>query len=216
MNKTLTIFILLITFTFQNLYAQKHVFRPAILLNFNGIYIVGDDNVFWNPDNGTIWGTGGISYGAYVSYDRYKKVVGTLELRYIRKGSLYEFTNEFGQRDFEQLKLKYIEIPMLIGLKGSTKKRDYIFETGPGIAMLINSRVLYDELYKRVHTPNAGDFKKLDLSWIVDFKYYLGNNNSFLLGLRFETSILSIHNSYHLRNLSFGFELNYLLFNNKL
>jgi len=210
------IFFLFVLLSTLHLNAQEHVFRPGILLNFNGIHIEGDNNAYWNNSEGKIWGTGGVSLGGFVTYDTYKKVIGTLELRYIRKGGLYEFNNDWGQRDFESLKLMYIEMPVLIGFKGNTKKLSYRFETGLGIARSINSDLLYDELTERIKTPNAANFKKYDISWIADFKFNINKSNSILLGFRFEYSILSVHNTYNLHNMVYGIELDYLLFNNKL
>ena len=199
-----------------NIPAQEHVFRPGILLNFNGIHVQGDNHIFWNSSDGKIWGTGGISYGAFVTYDTYKKFIGTMELRYIRKGSLYEFTNDYGQREFENLKLKYIEMPLLLGFNGNNRKHNYLIETGFACGMLINSELLFDELTERIETPNVADFKKFDFSWIADLKLHLGKSNSLLFGFRFEYSILSIHKTYKLHNMNYGLELNYLLFNKRL
>ena len=198
------------------LYSQEHVFRPGILVNFNGIHIQGGNEIYWDSSNGKIWGTGGISYGAFVTYDSFKKFVGTLELRYIRKGSLYEFTNTFGQREFENLKLKYLEMPLLLGFKGNARKYNYLIETGFACALLINSELLFDELTERIITPNADDFKKFDISWVTDIKFHIEKSKSLLLGFRFEYSILSIHKTYNLHNMNYGIELNYLIFSRKL
>ncbi len=216
MSKKYSILFLFIIVCTVNIQAQEHVFRPGVLLNFNGIHIQGDNEVYWDSSNGKIWGTGGISYGAFVTYDSYKKIVGIIELRYIRKGSLYEFINTFGQREFESLKLKYIEMPVLLGFKGNTRKHNYLIETGLACGMLINSELLYDELSERIETPNAADFKKFDLSWIADLKFHIDKNKSLLLGFRFEYSIFSVHKYYNLHNMNYGIELNYLLFNKKL
>ncbi|NQU54632.1 MAG: PorT family protein [Bacteroidetes bacterium] len=216
MHKKISILFLFLIVCIVHIHAQEHVFRPGVLLNFNGIHVQGDNEIYWNSSDGKIWGTGGISFGAFVTYDSYKKFVGTLELRYIRKGSLYEFINTFGQREFESLKLKYIEMPVLLGMKGKTRKRDYLFETGLACGMLINSGLLFDELTERIETPNAADFRKLDLSWIADLKFHIDKRKNLLLGFRFEYSILSVHKFYNLHNMNYGIELNYFLFNKRL
>lgn len=214
MKKAILIFSFLIVFL--SIQAQEHVFRPGILLNFNGIHIEGDNNRFWDSADGSVYGGGGVSFGAFVTYDSYKKLIGTLELRYIRKGSIYEFKNNFAQRDFEELNLKYIEMPVLIGLNGKIKNIKTVLETGIGIARLINSAVHFDDFMERNKTPNSADFKKYDISWIADFKFRAGKNKSLLLGFRFEYSLFSIHNSYNLHNMNYGIELDYLLFNKRL
>ena len=129
---------------------------------------------------------------------------------------MYEFINNYGQREFESLKLKYVEMPVLIGFKGQTKKRNYLIETGFSVAKLINSELLFKELTERIRTPNVADFKKYDVSWIADFKFQIGTSESLFLGFRFEYSIFPIHKTYNLHNMNYGIELNYLLFNKKL
>ncbi|MBT6687344.1 MAG: PorT family protein [Bacteroidetes bacterium] len=204
--------LLLILATNSNLFGQLHVFSPGILLNFNGIHIEGDESYFWNNGGGKIWGTSGISYGAYVSYGFSKKLHGTLELRYIRKGSLLEFVNVYSRPDFENLKLKYIEIPILFGYKGKTKKRNYFLETGISFAKMFQTKLLFDDLTKKTAIPDIENFKQFDVSWIVSYKYHI--NKNFLLGFRISYSIISIHHTYNLRNFDYGIEFNYLLFKN--
>lgn len=73
MNKA--ILILFILCVFIQTQAQEHVFRPGILLNFNGIHIEGDNNPFWDSADGSIFGGGGVSIGAFVTYDTFKKLI---------------------------------------------------------------------------------------------------------------------------------------------
>jgi hypothetical protein len=122
----------------------------------------------------------------------------------------------YGQREFENLQLRYIEMPLLIGFKVKAKKRVFLIETGFACAMLINSELLFDELTERIETPNATDFNKFDVSWIADLKFHINKNQSLLLGFRFEYSILSIHKVYNLHNMNYGIELNYLPFRKRL
>lgn len=211
-----TILILFILTVYIQTQAQEHVFRPGIIINFNGIHIEGDNDLFWDNTDGSIFGGGGVSFGAFVTYDSFKKLIGTLEIRYIRKGSIYDFKNSFGQRDFEELKLHYIEMPLLIGINGKIKNAETVLETGFGFSRLINSKILFDDLTERSRTPSTLGFKKYDISWIADLKFRIGKNKSFLLGGRFEYSIFSIHNYYNLHNMNYGIELNYYLFNNRL
>ena len=86
---------------------------------------------------------------------------------------MYEFINNYGQREFENLKLIYVEMLVLIGFRGHTRKRYYLIETGFSVAKLINSELLFKELKERIRTPNVADFKKYDISWIADFKFHI-------------------------------------------
>jgi hypothetical protein len=91
----------------QIITAQQKRFIGGLLLNFNGIEFKGSESQFWNTSNSTkIDGTLGSSVGLFVKRDLTKKIYTTLELRYIRKGSIYEFISEYGTRTFETLNLR--------------------------------------------------------------------------------------------------------------
>jgi len=185
------------------------VFHPGLLLNFNGIHLEGENENYWKQESGVIWGTGGVSYGAFVTSDLGRYITGAFELRYVRKGGLYEYSNDYGQRDFENLKLRYLEFPILVGYKGNEKLK---FESGIAFAKLIYAEILYEELTMRLKKPDAGNFKTDDISWIGNVKYRITKGNNLFAGFRFSYSLLSIHRDYKLYNMDFGLELNYVLF----
>ena len=91
------------------LVAQKNGFEASIFLGFNGIHIEGQNEVLYNSSSGTIWGTGGLSAGLAVKRNFSKNFYWIFDLRYIRKGSVYEFNNSLGIQDFESIKLKEVD-----------------------------------------------------------------------------------------------------------
>jgi hypothetical protein len=87
------------------------VFRPGLLLNFNGIHIQGDNNIFWNSGDGEIWGTDAIYWGVFAtsSLQENAKFCVTLVLKtVIYKSKLLDFQN-FESLAFDVFLLKIRE-----------------------------------------------------------------------------------------------------------
>lgn len=184
-----------------------HSTTKLLLLNlmFNWYY--------WSGSNGTIWGTGGLSAGGYVKRNFSDHIYASLELRYIRKGSLYEFITDEGLRVYENLKLNYIELPVLIGYTFRPYKKYRLFETGLAISKLFSSELELNEFSQRTGTPEAADFKEWDFSWLASAKFPLNRRkgDNLLFGIRAEYSILSIHQHYNLHNFVYGIQIEFLL-----
>lgn len=196
-----------------DLFSQDSKFNAGILFNANGIHIQGQDVTYWSGSEGTIWGTGGLSLGGYVKRNFTDHIYASLELRYIRKGSIYEFLTDYGLHAYEVLKLNYIEMPILFGYKIRPNNKYRLFETGIAIAKLFSSDLEINELTQRKGTPESGDFKDIDFSWVGSVKFPLNRKkgNNLLFGLRVVHSILSIHKQYKLYNFDYGIQLDFLL-----
>lgn len=192
--------------------AQQDNFIGGVLLNFNGIEFKGNSAQYWTSTNGTIWGALGVSAGLFVKREFTKKIYSILELRYINKGSIYEFTSQYGTPAFETLFLNYVEIPVLLGYKNKINKRTYYFESGFAYAKMISSNLHANELLSRTGTPNADKFESRDISWIGSFKFPLTKkwNEKLLFGLRVSHSIFSIHKYYKIYNFDYGIEFYYV------
>lgn len=194
--------------------AQQNRFTAGVLLNINGIELNGNTSRFWNSSHSTtrIDGTLGFSAGLFVKREFTGKIFSTLELRYISKGSIYEFINRYGGYSAETLFLKYLEIPVLAGYPIKVNKRTCFLETGLAFAKMISTNMHANELTGRTGTPHADDFKNTDISWIGSMKFPLIRKwqENFLFGVRVSRSILSIHKYYHLYNFDYGIEINYL------
>ncbi|MCF8370673.1 MAG: hypothetical protein K9H64_03555 [Bacteroidales bacterium] len=203
----------IIGFQCNSLYAQSNPFKAGLLLNFNGIEITGQSDMFWNSLTGRIWGMGGASVGLFVKKDLSKKLNGIAQIRYIGKGSLYEFTNEYGVRTFEALNLRYVEVPILLGCKIPLQKTTCYLETGFAVARMFASKLSIEDLFKRMETPGIDQFNNYDFCWIGELKLPLikKKKDKWLLGVRVSRSIVSIHEIYKLYNFDYGVEVCYLL-----
>lgn len=212
-NNILTAF-LFIFFVGIPLYvnAQENRFIGGVLLNINGIEFNGNTTQYWNSSDQTIEGTLGFSAGLFVKREFTKKIYSTLEFRYINKGSIYEFTSQYGTRSGETLYLNYIEIPVSVGYKIKPFKRTYYLESGLAFAKMISSNIQASDLINRIGTPNANAFKRTDIFWIASLKFPLVKRwkKNFLFGLRVSRSIKSIHKYYKIYNFDYGIEINYL------
>ena len=101
MNHLLKYFTLLIILILHSdMVSQSSGFRAGVLFNANGIHIQGQDDTYWSVSSGTVWGTGDLSAGGFVKRNFSDHFYTSLELRYIQKGSLYEFLTDNGLQVF--------------------------------------------------------------------------------------------------------------------
>ena len=154
--------------TLSRTFSQSDKFVAGIFLNGNGIHIVGDDEIFWQSSNGIIWGGGGLSGGVSVKRNLTETIYLNLEIRYIQKGSNYEYQSQSTGQSFEVLRFNYFEIPVLLGYTFNINKKNYYFETGFGIARMFSSKMKISEFANRQHNPDAQAFRKQDLSWRLE------------------------------------------------
>lgn len=202
--------ILLILFTCIYSKAQNKGFTAGASLGFYGIHINGEINKFYSPTHGIYWGTGGLSFGLNVKRNIAKKTYASLELRYSRKGSLYEFITNKATKGFESIRLDYIELPVLVGYKMNLNQKHLFLETGIAFSRLTYSRM-------EVNNYNWWDTKeklsyvyKNDVLWIAHIKYPIIKSKKLLLGFRFAHSLKSIHENYKLYHMNYGIEVCYL------
>jgi hypothetical protein len=208
MNKKIQIILIFIIFSFT-LCAQKKGFDASIFLGFNGIHIEGDNQVLYNSSYGTIWGTVGISAGLSIKKYFHKNYYWTFEMRYIRKGSIYEFTNIQGVRDFESIKLDYAELPVLLAYKTSVGKRYLYIELGAAVAKLLNSQKIVSDYSYGQDISLFDMFRDYDYSAIGSLKFSTNRKEKVLFGVRVSRSFRSIHEVYKLYNFDYGIEISY-------
>lgn len=204
------ILLILLLTTISYARSQDRAFIVGTMIGFYGIHIQGDISDVYSSTSGTFWGTGGLSFGLNVKRDISDKTYGAFELRYIRKGSLYEFITDYGIPAYESIKLDYIEFPFIIGLKINLPKKFLFLEAGLAYARLMNSKMLVSELNRWDPSSTVDNFKKDDLSCVANLKYPIIKNNKLLIGFRFTYSLMSIHTIYNLYNMDYGVELYYL------
>ncbi len=200
-----------------NFYAQSQnkEFIVGAAIGIYGIHITGDVYKMYSQTSGEFSGTGGYSIGVNVKRYFSKNTFSEFELRYIRKGSIYEFITSVGTVAYESIQLDYIEIPALVGFNINLKKKYLLFETGLAYARMIASDMLVSELNEWDVSPKLNNFKPNDFLLVAGLKYPVIKNEKLLVGCRFSYSLISIHSVYNLHNLDYGIEL-YYLFNRRV
>lgn len=189
--------------------AQQKGFDAGIFLGVNGIHIEGQNEVLYNSTNGIIWGTGGLSAGLEIKRRFSKKFYWKFDLRYIRKGSVYEFTNIQGVQDFESIKLDYAELPVMGGYQIMLSKRFLYIEGGFAVAKLLNSEKLISDYSYGKDISLFSEFGNYDYSIVGAIKISANRKEKVLMGLRVARSFISIHKAYKLYNFDYGIELSY-------
>jgi hypothetical protein len=155
----------------------------------------------------------GSSAGMFVNWNFANEFYSRLELRYIEKGSIYEFLDEYGLKRFETIKLNYIEIPLLLGCKFKSQKRTIYLESGLAYANLFSSNIDQKNLSGDEDVKDENHFRKNEYSWIACLRFPIIKKwkNNLLFGLRTSYSIAPIHEDVKIYNFDYGIELNYLI-----
>jgi len=195
--------------------SQNSGFIMGSFIGFYGIENKGEVKDLYSPTNGKVWGTGGLSAGLNVKHNLSGKIYGALEIRYIRKGSIYEFISYLGSPESESIRLNYVEIPLSVGLIIKLKKKYLLCETGLAYARLFSSKMVISSLNQWDYSSNLNHFKRNDISYVANVKYPVIKTGKLLLGIRFSYSLLTIHSQYKLHNLDYGVELYYLFNKNQ-
>lgn len=200
----------IILFAQANVFSQNKEFIVGVLVGFYGVHIQGDIDEVYSPTNGDFYGTGGLSGGFNVKRYFSKTVYGEFEIRYIRKGSIYDFVTDYGIQAFESIRLDYIELPLLVGFKINFKKKYLLIETGLAYGRKVYSRMEISDLNQWNYDNILNNFTDNDYSWIATLKYPIIKSKKLLLGFRFSHSLVSIHKLYKLYNMDYGVEVYYL------
>jgi hypothetical protein len=208
---------LILTFliSFASSYAQDREFVVGSMIGFYGIHQMGEIESLYSQTAGDVGGTGDLSLGLNVRRDISQRFFLAFELRYIRKGSIYSFISNYSTQAFESIRLDYIEIPFLTGYKIPISKKYLIAETGIAYARLVSSKMMISDLNPWDYTSVMDNFRKNELSWIVNLKYPIVRNRKLLAGIRFSYAIFSVHENYSIHNMNYGIEF-YYLFNKEV
>ncbi|HBX53170.1 MAG: hypothetical protein A2275_17610 [Bacteroidetes bacterium RIFOXYA12_FULL_35_11] len=200
-------------------FSQENDFSAGFMAGGNGIDIRGKSYSFWRGTNNDTWGGLGISGGIFCERYLFKNFLAALQIRYIQKGSTYQFLNGFNETQREALRIQYIEVPVLVGYKFKPKEgKGYcIVQAGIAYAQSISSKYIFNELAENTKKQEMENFKNKDLSIVASLKVPLNEpgKNNFFLGLTADWSLISIHKYYDLHNLCYGLELSYFFFSTK-
>lgn len=163
-----------------SLRAQK-TFSAGLLAGLNTSQIHGDS--YWG------WNQAGMLGGVFVSILPEEKTYFQLELQYSRKGSRKIARPNKGDFDFFELRMHYIEVPLLF--RYNTKKIYYQIGASGGVLFKVREWDDFGEV-----TPR--DFRPYEVAWIIGAGYKFNDalsldirsSNSFFPVKKFDTPIL--------------------------
>ena len=190
-------------------HAQDHPFNAGLLIGGNGIEIKGDKEMQW--------GTGGLTLGAYVNTYISDRLALKLEMKYIKKGSIYVYNNVFGLEDWEALKLNYIELPLVTHYYFKADSRCFFLEGGFAYAYLFSKTYTNSRMGTGEPNTRFEGYKRNDFSLIggLGYRFISKKDHNFSILFRASRSIVSIHNSLKLYNVVYGVSFYYQLNKNR-
>jgi len=168
--------IIFIFFLFIIPFAYSQNFKSGILAGISPSQVAGDGFAGFNK-----WG---ITGGMFVKYDFTEKYAAQFEMNFIQKGAKKTARPDEGDNVYYDLRLNYIEVPIL--LKYKWKK--FVFETGISAGILIN----YKEDDGVSPLNSLPPFLKYDIGALIGIDYYF--SDKFSINWRASNSFLPIRN----------------------
>ncbi len=165
-------FLLIVVFLNTSVYAQR-AFRAGLLFGLNASQVHGDTYSGFNK-------AGGVG-GIFVSTNPEKKWYGQMEMQYSMKGSRKIANPEKGDYDFFELRMNYIEVPLLLRLN----LKRIVPEIGLAFAVLVNTREFDD--FGEI-TPIG--YRRTETSTIVGVSYQI--NSHWMFNLRSTNSFFPV------------------------
>ncbi len=151
--------------------------------DFNGGILVGISATQVDGDSYGGFNKAGLILGAFVHRDFKEKIAGQIELKYIGKGSTNGNPRNYGYTFLYDLRLHYIEVPVLFQYEviGNLS-----LEIGPAFGFLVKSV----EKNEQGIMPDSKPFNKFELSGSVGVGYSFFER--FKINARFSYSLLPI------------------------
>ncbi len=152
--------------------------------NFDGGFFCGLTST---QVDGDLWGgynKAGVQFGGFAKFNFSNKLKGIFEISYTQKGSreVNVKTNTY-----YQLRLGYLQAPVLLEFKLPIKDKDISLEGGASIGYLLSAREDRDGNDFLDADPA---FKKYELAYLFGANYYL--NDNWHVNARFSYSIIAI------------------------
>jgi len=202
--RIIILFISLFFFS-SGIFAQEHPFNAGLLIGGNGIEIKGDKEMHW--------GSAGLTAGIYVNTFASERLSLQLELKYIKKGSIYVYSNVFGLEDWEVLRLNYVELPFVMHYYFKANARSFYLEGGFAYAYLFSKT--YTETRMGTSEPDTHfeGYKRNDVSIIggLGYRFISKKNHDFSILFRASRSIIPIHETLKHYNVIYGISFYYQL-----
>ncbi|MCU0432040.1 MAG: PorT family protein [Bacteroidia bacterium] len=154
------------------LHAQQ-TFSAGLLAGITTSQIHGD--TYWG------WNQAGPLAGMFVSIRPQQKAYFQMELQYTRKGSRKIAQPDKGDLDFFELRMHYIEVPLL--LRYNTKKIYYQIGASGGVLFRVREWDDFGEVQPR-------DFRPYEIAWILGAGYKF--NDKFAFDVRTSNSFFPV------------------------
>jgi len=209
-TKSIYIVFLFILSVSNNGMSQDRSFTAGIFVGFNGIQIEGEINEMYSDFSGRIYGKGGLSIGLNVKHHISSGFYTAFEIRYMRKGSIFQFSSPPGTQTYESISLDYIELPLTFGYILDLKPRLIVAEAGLAYGRLFNYHIESGDFDYWYDQEKMEQLNPSDYSLVGALRYAPFKNQRFLTGFRFSYSLCSIHSVYKLYNMDYGVEISYL------
>lgn len=156
----------------------QRTFQAGLQLGINGTQVHGDNYSGFHK--------AGVVGGAFVGTDPTQKVFWRMEMQYTMKGSKKYARPSINDYQTFELRMNYIEIPMVVGIN----YRKFFFEAGLAGGALINMKVLDAN---GLLTPGSG-YRKWELATVAGLGMKL--NDQFDVNVRFTNSLLPVYQFY--------------------
>lgn len=156
----------------------QRTFQAGLQFGINGSQIHGDFTSGFHK--------AGLVGGGYVGTDPTQKWYWRMEMQYSMKGSKKYARPNIGDFQSFEIRMNYVEIPMVAGIN----YRKFFFEAGLAGGALINMKTF--DSYGLI-TPGVG-YRKWELATVVGFGIRL--NDKFDANVRFTNSLLPVYQFY--------------------
>jgi hypothetical protein len=175
MNRYLAIIILLL-FSFIS-FSQS--FKGGIFAGFSACQVDGDHLSGFRR--------AGLVAGAYTGHDLSPKLAWQLELKFIQKGSYQSLNPEANIQHTYDLRLNYVELPVLLKYK---YKRKLVFDAGPGFGYLA---------WHKENSENGPDYDPFNLYPFNKFEISLQIGGNYQLSKRIIINIRYLYSAVPIR-----------------
>ncbi len=163
-------------FEFADCYSQR--FNAGIVAGFTATQVSGDQLAGFDKP--------GFQLGALVSAEMSQKFDLSFQILYTQKGSKRKSRVDQGDFRYYQLRLNYIEVPLMVIYKSSKR---FHFESGVSYGRLVSSKE-EDETGDIGNIPDRKKFNNYELGFLIGMNYMLFEN--FYLNLQATNSILPV------------------------
>lgn len=172
MKNSLLIILLFGAFT---AYGQKR-FVPGVKAGLSTSQLAGDTYGGFHK--------AGFEGGIFVTGKLNEKWTAQMEILFVQKGSKYNGNPDLGDLSYYNLRLNYLEVPLLFQFH----QKKFVFELGPSFGYLISSDEYYSNLGGRGFNPHS--FNTTEIGAGIGIGYTLIKNLS--INWRYSNSILAI------------------------